>query len=186
MGSRVALRFSLDSSLGRLARYLRLLGHDAAWERGDSLERALSRARAEGRALITRSREMSKLDLAWPQAGGLVITSSDRIVQIAEIGKQWPVFSQAEPFSRCAECNEPLHPITLAEVRGRVPPYVASIQPAFRTCPLCTRIFWNGTHTERILEVFLQAAALCSQPLPPGAVEQSAGPEVSDPALPNG
>lgn len=180
------LRFSVDGSLGKLARQIRLLGHDAAWVRGDTLECSLSRARAEGRALLTRSAEFARLGLAMPIAGGKIIASSSRLAQLVEVGEQWPVFSRADPFTRCADCNEPLLPLDRAEARSRVPAFVAETQRAFQTCPLCQRVFWNGTHAARLLEMFAEAAQRCSQELPDLAMRRSAEPEVSDPALPNG
>jgi uncharacterized protein len=184
--SRSPLRFSLDSSLGRLARYLRLLGHDAAWVRGDSLECAISRARAEGRVLLTRSSDFIRLDLTMPIAGGMIIASSDQTSQLAEVGSEWPVFSQARPFSRCADCNEPLLPMSPAEAQARVPVYVAATQDSFQTCLMCTRVFWKGTHAERLLELFDEAASRCSQEIPAAWKRRSARPDISDPALPNG
>jgi uncharacterized protein with PIN domain len=126
------------------------------------------------------------LELAWPLAGGTVITSTERAAQLAELGTRWPIFAQAVPFTRCAECNAPLHLMDTAEARAQVPPYVAATQETFRSCPVCTRIFWNGTHTERILVLFREAAERCSQRIPGGGEERSAGSELSDPALPNG
>ncbi len=165
---------------------MRLLGHDAAWARGDSLECALSRARAEGRVLLTGSTDLSRLGLTMPIAGGMVIASGDRVSQLAKVGGEWPVFSQAEPFSRCADCNEPLLPLTATEAQARVPAYVAATQESFQACPLCTRVFWKGTHAARLLDLFAEAAARCSQNLPASSTRRSARPDISDPALPNG
>ena len=172
--------------MGRLARYLRLLGHDAAWARGDTLECAITRARAEGRILLTRSSGCAAIELAMPIAGGMLIMASEPVTQLAEVGGTWPIFSQADPFSRCADCNEPLLPMSPVEAQTRVPAYVAATQQSFRACPVCTRVFWQGSHAVRLLELFAEAAARCSQDLPVSAKRRSARSDVSDPALPNG
>ncbi len=77
-------------------------------------------------------------------------------------------------------------PISPADAEGQVPAFVAATQTSFQTCPLCTRIFWNGTHAEQLLLLFEEAASLCSQVLASQTMKRNAGSETSDPALPNG
>ena len=178
------LRFSLDSSLGRLARWLRLLGHDAAWERNDDLATATARARAEDRLLLTRSRDLHRLGLAWPPRGGLVLISDDPVEQLVETAARWPVFATAVPLSRCAECNRALTPIDPEEARRRVPPFVARTQHEYRMCPSCSRIYWTATHAAAIAQVFREAAQRAGQPYP--GAKSSAGPDQpADPAREN-
>lgn len=160
------LRFSLDSSLGRLARYLRLLGHDAAWNRGDTLEAASARARDESRVLLTRSNDLAKLSLTWPPAGGQRIVSEGTVDQLVEVARRWPIFRLATPFSRCSGCNELLETIDSEKARPRVPPYVAATHSEFHSCPRCEKLFWGGTHTEEVFTLFQGAAARIAQPLP--------------------
>jgi len=159
-------RFSLDSSLGSLARWLRLLGHDAARNRGDNRPAALARCRAEERRLLTRSRDMPKLGLSWPPLGGLIIPSQILRDQLIQVGLRWPIFRDAALLSRCAECNERLVAIPVEEARRRVPPFVARTQAVFRTCPACGRIYWTGTHTSGIFTLLDDAAHAAGQSIP--------------------
>jgi uncharacterized protein with PIN domain len=57
------------------------------------------------------------------------------------------------PSSRCSLCNAPLQAIQRARVRNLVPPYVFSTQHSFKRCPQCSRVYWRGTHWQRILEL---------------------------------
>ena len=175
--------FSLDNSLGRLARWLRLLGHDAAWERGDSLEKALARARQENRSLLTRSREIGGRGLVLPPLGGTVLVSDRLNDQLVELAVTWPIFAVAKPFSRCADCNEALLPAELEWARERVPEYVARTQTSYRTCPRCGRIFWSATHSTAIVQTFADAAKRAHQPFSlEASQDEGAGSDSSNPA----
>lgn len=157
------LSFSLDSSLGKLARWLRLLGHDAAWRRNDDLGRALSRARAEGRVLLTRSADLERLGLSSPPSGSYLIASSALDDQLAELARSMPIFREARPFSRCSDCNLELEEADRESVLKKIPPFVAGTQTKFRTCPGCGKVFWRATHSEKILDRFRRVAKRAGQ-----------------------
>ncbi len=178
------LRFSLDSSLGRLARWLRLLGHDAAWEKGDTLQIALSRARAEGRFLLTRSSGIARLGLSPPPEGLLVVRSSTLNDQLLELARQKPIFPRADPFSRCAVCNIRLEEADLQQARESVPSYVAKTQDSFQVCPSCNRIFWGASHTSKILDLFRSAAVEIGQTVHLRSRRKGAESSEPDPAPP--
>jgi uncharacterized protein with PIN domain len=59
---------------------------------------------------------------------------------------------RARPFSRCLHCNAPLRQVSKAEVAGRLPPQVLETQDDFRTCDVCGRVYWKGSHWERMSE----------------------------------
>jgi uncharacterized protein with PIN domain len=140
----------------------------------------------EGRILLVCSKDLARRGIAPPMAGYHLVASGDRVRQLVEVGMRWPIFSQADPFSRCADCNEPLLHVESAEARKVVPAFVAATHLAFQSCPVCTRIFWAGTHTREMLRLFQTAAEQSSQPLPARIMKSSAGSEASNPALPNG
>ena len=138
--------FLADGMLGRLAKWLRLLGYDTAYDRTASDLELARRARAEGRVLLTRDRELAR------RRGlrAVLIRSNVLLDQIGEIGRAlalpcsggWP--AGLEP--RCSICNTVLKAQTPAQVADRVPPYVMRIQRVFFRCVRCGRIYWNGTH----------------------------------------
>lgn len=175
-------RFSLDSSVGRLARWLRLLGHDAAWEPGDNLSKAFERARTEERFVVTRSHEVRRLGLSWPPCGGMILRKDGLADQLVELAGRWPLFSAAEPFTRCSTCNLRLEEIDPEEARPHVPDYVAKTQPKFNRCPACRRVYWEATHASPILTLFEEAAARSGQAIPWTAKKVDAGSGEPDPA----
>lgn len=140
-------RFAVDAMLGRLARWLRILGHDVAYERhlrGAELARC---ARREGRLLLTRDTRL----LRDPELPPHVFIASDRFrEQLAQVAAAVPL-DRAAPLTRCLRCNRALEPTDREAVRDRVPPFVFATQERFRTCPRCHRVFWAATHRTRML-----------------------------------
>ncbi|MGC9083484.1 MAG: Mut7-C RNAse domain-containing protein [Anaerolineae bacterium] len=143
--AREPLRLLADGMLGRLARWLRLLGYDTAYENDtDDLELA-RRARAEGRILLTRDRA-----LAARRGLQTLLIESERVQeQVRQVVETLgPPPNPA--LSRCSLCNVPLEPATPQQVADRVPPYVLQTQKRFGVCPLCRRVYWSGTHLQHM------------------------------------
>jgi uncharacterized protein len=141
------LRFQADRPLGRLAKWLRLLGFDTTWE-GDP--RPVAGAEAAARVLLTRSRR------GRPPPPGIrvhFVTANDPCRQLQELvatlGIRW---GDTRPFSRCIRCNLPIAAIGREAVRDKVPDYVWGAHENFNTCGGCGRIYWPGSHTRRSLE----------------------------------
>lgn len=133
-------RLLVDAMHGRLARWLRLLGYDAEYFAAGSDDAAIARARAEGRLIVTGDRQLA----GRRGVAALLVTATDLAEQLAEI--RAAVGGQVEPFTRCAECNGVLAELAHADARAVVPPYVWHTQTAFRRCPGCGRVYWQGTH----------------------------------------
>ncbi|MEA3310203.1 MAG: Mut7-C RNAse domain-containing protein [Chloroflexota bacterium] len=133
-----------DAMLGKLARWLRLLGYDTLYLQVDDALLA-HRARSEGRILLTRDRELVK------RRGLHFLLISSEILEEQLVQVLQAVGPPPEPAGpRCMECNTPLREIPLAEARSQVPIYVAQTQTEFRQCPTCQRITWPGTHWDGI------------------------------------
>jgi len=135
----------LDGTLGRLARWLRLAGYDAAFVDADEMEvyRAVHQT---GRLLLTRN-------TAFRRRRGitvLMIEAEDVTDQLAAVREVVGPPPNAGP--RCAVCNAVLLPATPDGVSGRVPPYVLRTAESFARCPSCHRIYWKGTHWDAIEE----------------------------------
>lgn len=138
------MRFLCDAMLGRLARWLRLLGYDAAYSDAGDHELA-RRARAEDRILLTRDTKL--VERRGIQA--LLITSQAPDAQLRQVVQEFDL-RQSKVFSRCAACNTPLRHIPKPAVRELVPPYVFRRHTSFQECPGCGRIYWRGSHWQRI------------------------------------
>jgi len=138
-----SLKLLADCMLGRLAKWLRLLGYDTAYENDATDHELARRARAEGRVLLTRDRELAGrrgLDT-------LFITSEDLEEQVEQI--QDSLGPPPDPsLSRCSVCNGPLEEMRDVEVADRVPPYVRRTHTDFFRCTECDRIYWRGSHVD--------------------------------------
>jgi uncharacterized protein with PIN domain len=141
------MQFVADKMLGRLARWLRIIGQDVAY--GPELSGAglLRAARQEGRTILTRDRAVAKRN-----PPPYIMLHSDhfreQLKQVIEACKLDPL---KDAFSRCAECNTVLESLPKNAAGGKVPPYVYETQEKFSCCPKCRRLYWPATHQERML-----------------------------------
>lgn len=135
------LRFLVDGMLGKLAKWLRLLGYDTAYDNAASDPELARRARAEGRVLLTRDRELS----ARRGLRTLLVQSEALEEQVREVQAALGP-PPRPPLSRCTVCNAALETVSPATITDRVPPYVLRTQTEFRRCPDCDRIYWPGSH----------------------------------------
>ncbi len=141
-------RFLADAMLGGLARWLRVLGLDTAFDPALDDPELVDRALAEDRTILTRD---SRLVLRKRARNHLFIRSEVVDEQVLQVLGELAIEPRPEDlFSRCLRCNVPLAPVALAEAAREVPPYVARTQERFRRCPRCGRIFWRATHAERM------------------------------------
>jgi uncharacterized protein with PIN domain len=140
-------RFAADAMLGRLARWLRLLGFDCAYPREVSDEALVRLAAAEGRTVLTRDRRLPE---QWWLPDIYVVRAEEVGEQLAEVIRQFDLASSVRVLSRCNECNRALEPVPRAAVSGRVPPRVLELHDAFSECRACGRVYWEGSHAARI------------------------------------
>ncbi len=149
-------RWLADEMLGRLARFLRILGYDTEYARDIADDAIRERARAEGRTLVTRD---GALAARTPHA--IVLISTDLRGQLWELWAQRPTLGREPRFSRCTRCNGPLLPIEVGEARRfGVPEHIVeTARPgSLYRCEGCGQPYWEGSHTEKI-RAFLQEAA---------------------------
>ncbi|MCS7242720.1 MAG: Mut7-C RNAse domain-containing protein [Candidatus Caldatribacterium sp.] len=137
-------RFLADSMLGKLARWLRILGHDVAYFRDLEDKKLLAIARLEKRILLTKDRALA----AFGRESAYLVRAETIPEQLLELKRAFRLSFSLPP--RCPYCNEPLNDISLEEARKDVPLFVALSFSAFKRCPSCRRIFWPGTHWQRI------------------------------------
>ena len=150
MRSADGVRFLADSNVGRLARWLRVLGYDAAFEPRLSDGLLVFRALREGRVLLTRDVELTRRRLITTGQVGAVLLNGDQVQDQLRQVRQELDLDDGAAMSRCLECNVPLQPRDPAAVAHRVPPYVRATQRRFSECPRCARVYWPGTHWERM------------------------------------
>ncbi len=142
-------RFVADAMLGRLARWLRLIGCDTAYD-AQLDDRALAGLAArEGRLVLTRDRGLLARRLV---RRGLLVESDELGAQLRQVLGACDVpLARERLFTVCVACNGALAEKTPDDVAGRVPPYVRRTHERFRACAGCGRIYWGGTHVARAL-----------------------------------
>jgi hypothetical protein len=141
-------RFVVDTMLGRLARWLRAMGYDTAYPGRAEDGWLLALAIAEDRILVTR--DVSLARLAGPR--GCLIRSEHVDGQLAEAVKALALVpSQGHWLSRCLSCNATLERRAKETVHAQVPERVFRTQTEFMACPGCARVYWWGSHADRIL-----------------------------------
>ncbi len=140
-------RFVLDTHLGKLASYLRMLGFDALYENNygdDTLAKISAR---EHRLLLTRDRGLLKRKEV---THGYYVRNTSPYSQVVEVLRRFHLFSSIKPFQRCLHCNGFLEPVEKKEIENRLPPKVREHNNKFHRCENCHRVYWEGTHYEQM------------------------------------
>ena len=138
-------RFLADEMLGTLARWLRMMGYDTGYGRGLLDRELLELAIAEDRVLLTRDRQLAE------RAGSraLLITSVVLDEQLEQVVSAFDLRAD-RPMTRCTVCNAELEAACADIVAGRVPDRVLELRDEFFVCPRCGKVYWKGTHWDRI------------------------------------
>ena len=150
-----------------LARYLRLLGFDAVWGHEWADERLAAYSARERRFLLTRDRGLLKRKIV---THGLLLRSDDPRRQVLEVLTRLQLASGVKPLSRCMACNGLLSLADKDSIKQIVPPGVASRFDSYRKCGGCGRVYWEGTHHTRLVEL---VSSLCETAS--SGVEQGGG-----------
>jgi len=153
----------VDSNVGKLARWLRIMGYDTRFFDGGDDSAMVATALAEGRVILTRDTQIVKRRVVTTGKLKVVLLQSDEPEQqMRQVIGALELDSQFQPFTLCLECNQPLLARSKSEVEDRVPPYVFRTQSQYMECPACHRIYWRGTHWQamaRNLEHFKPGSA---------------------------
>jgi len=154
------VRFVADAHLGRLARYLRLLGFDTLFENdpGDAVLVQISGD--QGRTLLTRDRALLHRRFV---THGLWVPQIRPQEQLAWLLERLDLYRLFRPFTRCMVCNGRLEATTRGRVRGLVPPRVLEVFDRFWRCDRCNRIYWRGSHYERLRAFIDQLSVMQSE-----------------------
>jgi uncharacterized protein with PIN domain len=141
-------RFLADAMLGRLAKWLRMMGCDTLYQPSYSHDKIEFLLKGEERILLTRDTLSAR---RWERA--LFIRSDhvgEQLRQMKQKGYIEP--DRTKWFTRCPRCNKILEEAPFDQVRSGVPEYVLSQNPSgIRICPSCRRFFWPGTHKDRMI-----------------------------------
>jgi uncharacterized protein with PIN domain len=138
--------------VGKLARWLRMMGHDSVFFSGEDDSGMVKQALAEDRIILTRDTGiMKRRAITEGRVRAVLILSEAPEEQMQQLMNLFDLKGQARPFTLCLECNQTLKTRSREEVAGRVPPYVYRTQQQYMECPDCRRIYWRGTHWKAMI-----------------------------------
>ena len=149
--------FVVDAMLGNLARKLRLLGYDSLYDSSIDDSELISIGKRQRRIIVTKDEGLSN---AAEREGisAVLIRGNDQLEQIAQVaaGAGLSGFRIDTGSSRCSVCNGRLGPIEKIRIRDKVPPAIFERQEKFWVCAGCKKIYWEGTHFEKLQEFVLR------------------------------
>jgi len=140
-------KFILDVHLGKLAKYLRLLGFNVLYDNHYDDKNIIEIAKSQHRIILTRDIGILKNKTV---THGYWVRNIDWKEQVAEILTRFELFSKIAPFTRCLECNGVLEPIEKSKIEDQLPPKTKKFYQRYAKCPECNRIYWEGTHYEKM------------------------------------
>ena len=151
-------RFIADCHLGKLAKYLRFLGHDTLYFSHIDDDDLLKLARAENRIILSRDKLLSQLK----NAPVFYLKPTNIAEQLQLLAKEFNLFIQDDSHRYCLICNTLLHTIDKSELDDTVPERVKAHFDFFQKCPNCQRIYWHGDHYKN-MKAFLERIGIKEQ-----------------------
>ena len=152
-------RFVADGHLGTLARNLRLLGFDVAYDRQAQDRQLLSMMELEDRALLTCDRRLLMHAIV---RHGYCPRSQNADDQTIEVIRRFRLFDSITPFTRCLRCNAPLQKVVKADVIEKLEPLTKIYYEEFRRCTGCGQVYWAGSHFSKLQQRVENIRARCS------------------------
>jgi len=146
-------KFIADVHLGKLTRYLRMMGLDVLYKNNFKDDEIVEISLNDKRAILTRDRGILKRSEV---THGYWVRSTKVEEQVKEVLRRFDLQKEIKEFTRCIECNERLKSIKKETIIDQLPPKVANSQNEFYRCPVCNKIYWKGTHYLRMLK-FIQS-----------------------------
>ncbi len=140
-------RFIADGHLGKLTRYLRLLGFDVAYSANADDSAILNIMQAEERALLTRDRRLLMHKVV---RHGYCPRSDQPIDQLLEVIQRFGLDNAINPFSHCLNCNGLLQPVDKSEILNQLEPLTRQYYDSFARCESCENIYWQGSHYDHL------------------------------------
>lgn len=140
-------KFVLDTHLGKLAKYLRLLGFDTLYEHDYEDAQIIAISVAEKRAILTGDIGILKNNAV---THGQWIRSSNAREQVCEVLERFDLSSCMKPFTRCTVCNGMIRPVPKETVADRLEPRTLHCYDEFYRCASCGKVYWKGSHYQRM------------------------------------
>ena len=141
------IKFIVDNNVGKLAKWLRIMGYDALLLSGEDDGIMVKVALAQNRVILTKDTQIMRRRLVTSgRLKAILIEDDDVEAQLHQVVEALNLDYHFRPFSICLECNQCLIEKDKGAVRELVPPYVFKTQRLYMECPSCHRLYWRGTH----------------------------------------
>lgn len=140
-------RFAADAMLGRLARWLRVLGYDTFYDIAVADPVLVRLAHEEQRLLLTRDRHLLR---ELRPVCALEVRQNDPLQQLRDVVLELELPAPRELFTRCLLCNAALNVLDPAVALPLLPEGVRDLPGPVRQCPQCSRLYWGGSHVRRM------------------------------------
>ncbi len=145
-------RFILDAHLGKLAKYLRMLGFDTLYRNDYGDEEIIDLAAKDNRIILSRDKLLLQ---SRRVTHGYYIRATEKHKQLREVVRKFDLYSQFKSFSRCMTCNAGLVPKSRQEISHLVQPDILNLYEEYYFCPACGKVYWQGSHFKR-MESFIR------------------------------
>ena len=144
------VRFIADVNVGKLAKWLRIIGYDTLFFKDIDDSELVEIALAQSRVLLTRDTDMMKRRIVASGEVHAILIGDDRVKkQLNQVIDALNLATDLS-FSRCIECNRLLEDRDKKDIKDLVPPYVFKTQQLYMQCPSCDKVYWRGTHWDRM------------------------------------
>jgi uncharacterized protein with PIN domain len=143
------MKFICDDNLGKLAKWLRTLGHDTLFYLDIEDTELVSKALKENRMILSRDTELKRFKSA--EKNLFLLSSNQPLEQLRQVLNEFKLKLEGKNlFTRCLVCNQVLVSVPKKEVENKVPPFVFKTQESFVYCPKCDKLYWAGTHVKNL------------------------------------
>jgi uncharacterized protein with PIN domain len=154
------LRFVTDGMLGKLTRWLRMLGHDVTYYRSLCDEKLIEVALSEKRVLLTRDHELHRQSVTHA-VDAVLVEEADEAEKLADLANRFHLKLEIDlRVSRCPKCNTTIKSVPKETVIHQIPKATSIYYNNFWKCPGCGQVYWQGAHWKRIEQTLDKAKKL--------------------------
>jgi uncharacterized protein with PIN domain len=151
------LKFITDGMLGKLARWLRMLGHDVHYYRDSEDKKLVELAESEKRVLLTRDHELYQ-QAVTRGVEAVLVKVADEAEKLADLAKRFNFKLEIDlSSSRCPKCNTTIMAVAKESVINQIPLATSTYYNDFWKCPRCGQIYWRGAHWKNIEKTLKEA-----------------------------
>jgi len=157
------LKFVIDGMLGKLTRWLRMLGHNVKYDNNLDDKLLIKIAKSEKRVLLTRDVELYQQAISQ-HADAFLVQGKNEAERLAALSKRFNLSLKLDPnSSRCPKCNTKIKHAKKSEISEKIPQSTRTFYEEFWECPKCEKVYWQGAHWKRIIETLREAKEISAE-----------------------